>query len=110
MNYKIGDQVLLRNYKNKSKFDPDYLPEKFVIMVVLAKVFILLVKSWNIDKCLMRHPNDVKIFEGDIADHSAVPDNSDNNNDWTKAFEFISNNANIQYDELNKIITLLILL
>ena len=45
MNYKIGDQVLLRNYKNKSKFDPDYLPEKFVIMVVLAKVFILLVKS-----------------------------------------------------------------
>ena len=37
MNYKIGDQVLLRNYKKKSKLDPDYLPEKFVIMEVLAK-------------------------------------------------------------------------
>ena len=55
-------------------------------------------------------PTDAKIFEGDIPDQNAIPDNSDNNNDWTKAFEFISNNGNIQYDELNKIITLLILL
>ena len=60
MNYKIGDQALLRNYKKKSKFDPDYLPEKFVIMEVLAKGFILLVKSLNTDKCLMSHPNDAK--------------------------------------------------
>ena len=37
MNYKIGDQVFLRNYKKKSKLDPDYLPEKFVIMEVLTK-------------------------------------------------------------------------
>ena len=37
MNYEIGDQVLLRNYEKKSKLDPDYLPEKFVIMEVLAK-------------------------------------------------------------------------
>ena len=45
MNYKIGDQVLLQNYKINSKFDPDYLPEKSVIMEVLAKGYILLVKS-----------------------------------------------------------------
>ena len=68
-------------------------------MEVLAKGYILLVKSLNTDKCLMRHPNDVKIFEGDIADHSAVPDNSDNKNDWKKAFEFISNNDHVHYDD-----------
>ena len=98
VNYKIGDQVLLRNYKKKSKFDPFYLPEKFVIMEVLAKGYILLLKSLNTDKCLMRHPNDVKRFEGDIADHNAVPDNSDHNNDWKEAFEFISNNDHAHYD------------
>ena len=36
-------------------------------MEVLAKGFILLVKSLNIGKCLMRHPDDVNILEGDIA-------------------------------------------
>ena len=75
------------------------MPEKFVIMEVLAKGYILLVKSLNTDKCLMRHPNDVKIFEGDIADHNAVPDNSDQNNDWKEAFEFISNNDHAHYDD-----------
>ena len=99
MNYKIGDQLLLRNYKKKSKFDPDYLYEKFVTMEVLVKRFILLEKSLNTHKCLMKHPTDVKIFEGDIADHNTVPGNSDNNNDWKKAFEFISNNDHVHYDD-----------
>ena len=53
-------------------------------MEVLAKEYILVVKSLNGDKCLMRHPNDVKIFEGDIPANNAVSDNSDNNNDWKK--------------------------
>ena len=99
MNYKIGDQVLLLNYKKKSKFDPYYLPEKFVIIEVLAKYCILLVKSLNTDKCLMRHLNDIKIFEGGTADHNAVPDNSNNNIDWKKAFEFISDNDHVHYDD-----------
>ena len=47
----------------------------------------------------MRHPNDVKIFEGDIADHSAVSDNSDHNNNWKEMFEFISSNDNVHYDD-----------
>ena len=81
MNYETGDQVLLRNYKKKSKFDPYYLPKKFVIMEILAKGYILVVKSLNTEKCLMRHPNNVKIFEGDIPDHIAVLDNLNNNND-----------------------------
>ena len=99
MNYTIGDQVLLRNYKKKSKFDPDYLREKFVNMGVLAKGHILLVKSLSTDKCLMMHPNDAKIFEGDIADHNTVAGNSDNSNDWKKAFEFVSNNNHVHYDD-----------
>ena len=68
-------------------------------MKVLAEGFILLVKSVNTDKCSMRHPNDVKTFEADIADHNAVPDNSDNSNDWKKAFEFISNYDQVLYDD-----------
>ena len=66
--YKIGDQVFLRNYKKEPKFDPHYLPEKFVMMEVLAKGFGLLVKSLNTDRYFIRHPNNVKVFEGDIAD------------------------------------------
>ena len=99
MNYKISDQVFLWNYEKKSNFDPDYLPEKFVIIEVLAKRYILLVKSLNIDKCLMSHPNDAEIFEGDIPDHNAVLDNSYNNNDWKKVFEFISNNYYVHYND-----------
>ena len=41
---------------------------------------------------LKSHPNDAEIFEGDIPDHKAVLDNSYNNNDWKRVFEFISNN------------------
>ena len=29
----------------------------------------------------------------------AVPDSSDNNNDWKKAFEFISNNDHVHCDD-----------
>ena len=68
-------------------------------MEVLAKRYILLVKSLNNDKCLMRHPNDVKILKGDIADHNAVQDNSDHNNAWKEAFEFISNNDHAYCDD-----------
>ena len=71
-------------------------------MEVLAKGYILLVKSLNTDKCLMRHPNDVKMFEGDSADDNAVPENSDNNNDWKKASEFTSNNDHVHYDDSKK--------
>ena len=99
INYKFGDQVFLRNYKKKSKFDPYYLPEKLIITEVLAEGYISLEESLNTDKCLMRHPNDVKIFEGDIPDHNAVPDNSENNIDWKRAFKFISNNDHVHYDE-----------
>ena len=68
-------------------------------MEILAKGYILVVKSLNTEKCLMRHPNNVKIFEGDIPDHIAVLDNLDNNNDQKKTFEFISNNDHVYYDD-----------
>ena len=32
----------------------------------------------------MRHPNDVKIFEGDIPDHNDVSNNEDNSDNWKK--------------------------
>ena len=81
------------------RFDPYYLPEKFVTMEVLAKGHFLLVKSLNTDKYLMRHPNDAKIFEGDISDRNAISDNSDINNGWKKAFECISKNDHVHYDD-----------
>ena len=67
-------------------------------MEVLGKGYILLVKGLNTDKCFIRHPYDAKTFEGDIADHNAVPDNSNHNNDWKEVFEFISSNDHIHYD------------
>ena len=76
-------------------------------MEVLAKGYILVVKCLNTDKCLMRYPNDVKIFEGHIADPSAVIDNSDNNNDWKKAYE-VKDHAHC--DDSRKTIILSILL
>ena len=102
MNYKIGDQVLLRNYKKKSKFGPDYLPEKFVIMEVLAKRYILLVKSLNTHKCLTRHPNGVNIFEGDIADDNAVPDNSDKSKQNSKQNYYTANPTIRRSDRIRK--------
>ena len=47
----------------------------------------------------MMHPNDAKIFEVDIADHNTVAGNSGNSNDWKKAFEFVSNNNHVHYDD-----------
>ena len=111
MNYNVGDQLLLRNYNRKSKFDSCNLPEKFVIMEVLTKEYIFfLVKSLNIDKCLMRHQNDVKIFEDDIPDHNAVPENSDNNIDWKSRLNLNPTMTMSIILSLNKTVILSILL
>ena len=59
-NFKIGDEVLVRNYQRTSKYDPLYLPKKFVISDIVAKGNIIIVKDLNSSFYLKRHPNDLK--------------------------------------------------
>ena len=62
----MGDQVLVRNYNKKSKFEPIFLPERFVVADIMANGRIILVQSTRTDRFLRRHPNDLKHFEGNI--------------------------------------------
>lgn len=47
----------------------------------------------------MRHPNDVKIFEGNIPDHNDVSNNEGDSNDWKRTFEFIFSKSYNHYDD-----------
>ena len=67
-NFQIGDQVLVRNFYKKSKFEPYFLPERFCITDTLAGGKIILVQSTRTGKFLKRHPNDLKMYNGDFPD------------------------------------------
>jgi hypothetical protein len=62
---RVGDYVLVRNYKRQSKFDPDYLLDKFVVTNIASGNIVSLQNTEN-GSCLKRHPNDLKIFKGDV--------------------------------------------
>ena len=69
----MGEQVLVRNFYKKSKFEPVFLPERYVVIDVLANGKIILVQSSRTGSFLRRHPNDLKRFEGHIPDNSSTP-------------------------------------
>ena len=61
-----GDHVLVRNYRKKSKFHPEYLPDIHLVMdVTEGNIFIIQNLTNNI--VLKRHPDDLKIFHGNIS-------------------------------------------
>ena len=59
LNFEIGDDVLVRNYKKSTKYDPFYLSQKFQVADILAKGHILLVRDTNSSVYFKRHPNDL---------------------------------------------------
>ena len=63
-NFKAGDQVLVRNFYKKTKFEPYFLPERFLVIDTLAQGKIILVQSTRTGQHLKRHPNDLKLYEG----------------------------------------------
>ena len=50
--FEIGDFVLAKNYKRRSKFDPCFLPEKFCVIDISANENILLIENTTIGFCL----------------------------------------------------------
>ena len=94
--FKIGDFVLVRNYKRRSKFDPYFLPEKFCVVDISANGNILLIENTTNGFCLQRHPNDIKLFNGSLplqkqGNKNDCVDNSENSR-WSNAFDFIARN------------------
>ena len=62
-NFQIGDQVLVRNFYKQSKFEPYFLPERYLVIDSLAGGKIILVQSSRSGKFLKRHPNDLKSYD-----------------------------------------------
>ena len=60
--FEKGDQVLVRNYNKRSKFDPIFLPEPFIITDINEVEMKITVKQNG--KELSRHPDDLKPFHG----------------------------------------------
>ena len=88
-NFEIGEQVLIRNFSKCSKYEPTFLPERFVVMDILANGKIVLVCSARTGKYYRRHPNDLKRFEGTIPDAptNKILSEGETLQAWREAFE-----------------------
>ena len=59
-NVSVGDQILIRNYKKRSKFEPLFLPEPFVITSISDQGRKLELERISDGRSFYRHPDDVK--------------------------------------------------
>lgn len=59
---EIDDKVLLRNFKNKSKFDPIFLPEDYKVINISDEGRYFLIERQSDKKQFKHHPDDVKKF------------------------------------------------
>ena len=60
---KIGDLVILKNFNQKSKFDPIFLPDQYMVTDATDHGRKLVVKRTSDNQLLIRHPDDVKPFQ-----------------------------------------------
>ena len=97
----VGDQVLVRNYQKRSKFEPLFLPDPFVITAIRDQGRKLELEKIDDGKVLYRHLDDIKksvipniypeVSKENISDHW--------NNQWNILSEYSSdydNNASYQ--------------
>ena len=98
-NFQIGDQVLVRNFYKQSKFEPYFLPERFIVMDTLADGKIILVQSSRTGKFYRRHPNDLKLYKGKFPEESEE-DVSENEllSAWREAFSALDGYAEEESD------------
>ena len=61
LNLTIGDNVLIRNYKKRSKFDPIFLSEPFVVADVRDQGRSILVERITDGQMFLRHPDDLRL-------------------------------------------------
>ena len=71
--FKIGDQVLVRNYQKTRKFDPTFQPKQFLIVDITNNGQCLSLLSPEDGTTLVRHPDDVKRFEGSFLQQQSPP-------------------------------------
>ena len=62
----VGDTVLMRNHNKRSKFQPTFLPEPFKVINVSQSGRILVIERSSNGKVFRRHPDDIKIFNGEF--------------------------------------------
>ena len=82
--------MLIRNFYKQSKFEPYFLPERFLVvdtLDILAGEKIILVQSSRTGKFYRRHPNDLKLYQGKFPED---PDDTVTEEDllraWREAF------------------------
>ena len=98
--FRIGDQVLVRNFSKQTKFEPYFLPERYIVSDTLAQGKIILVQSSRTGRYLKRHPNDLKLYEGEFSnDKNGEIAESDLLQAWREAFETIDNVYDNDYFE-----------
>ena len=64
-NLVTGDTVLIRNFRKKSKFEPEFIPDPYDVIAVDNVSKKITLKICGGEAILIRHPNDIKPFAGD---------------------------------------------
>ena len=62
----VGDTVMMRNHRKQSKSQPTFLPEAFKVVNVSQDGRILVIARKSDGAVFRRHPDDVKIFDGEF--------------------------------------------
>ena len=60
-NFEIEDNMLVRNYKKSTKYDPFYLPNKFQVTDILAKTNVLLAEDPDSGVYFKRYLNNLNV-------------------------------------------------
>ena len=102
--FQIGYRVLVRNYRQRSKFEPYFSPEKFRVIENLANGNTLLIENTVSGLCLQKHPNDIKLFNCSLPSLLEQAFRNDNityneNLHWRNAFDFIAKSEHPDNDE-----------
>ena len=64
--FAIGDRVLMRNYQRTRKFDPFFAPDQCVVTDVADQGRSLIIERLKDGAEFRRHPDDVRLFNGDF--------------------------------------------
>ena len=99
----VGDSILMRNFKRKSKFEPVFIPEPCRIMSISEDG--LFVTLNNVDgKIFRRHLDDIKIVnikeEINMSGESNTQNEAWLNEEWNKRFELCCQEADEQMDSV----------
>ena len=71
---RVGDAVIIRNYRKQRKFEPTFLPEKFTVISISDFGRCLHLKRYNDGALFYRHPDDVKQVSSDYNQNGPTQD------------------------------------